>query len=184
METHADAVEAVGKQLMAVGRDHHGGLRAGGGGLGVHERAAVRRAVQLAFEGAEEEAVGGFAELRAEQRIVRCRAYRFEQGCQATRRFTALLGDGQVAFGDELHFDQQELPGLGGLALVQRVLGQFEPAAGLQLAHAALAVHAAGLGLVLFDLHAAEPVAALLFLPVVLALVFVTFQGRQGGGDL
>jgi len=78
--------------------------------------------VQLAFEGAEEEAVGGFAQLRAEQRVVRCRAYRFEQRCQAAGRTTVLLGHGQVALGEELHLDQHELPGLGGLAFVHLLL--------------------------------------------------------------
>ena len=66
METHADVVEIVGEQFMAAGRDHHGGLRARRRRLGVLEWAAVRRAVQLAFEMAGEEAVGRFAQGRAE----------------------------------------------------------------------------------------------------------------------
>ncbi len=133
---------------------------------------------------AGEEAVGCFAQGRAEYRIVRRRTHGLEQRCQTAGGITALLGHGQVAFGKELHLDQQELPGLDGLALVQRVLGQLEPAAGLQLAYPGLAVHAAGPGFVLLDLHAAEPVAALLFLPVVLALVFVTLQRGRGRGGL
>jgi len=134
--------------------------------------------MQLAFEGTEEEAVGGFAQLRAEQRIVRCRAYRFEQRCQAAGRIAALLGHGQVAYGEELHLDQHELPGLGGLAFVQRVLGQLEPASGLQLAHTALAVHAAGLGFTLLDLHAAQPVAALLLAYFISGSYFRLYTSR------
>ncbi len=45
VEAYADAVEAVGEQFMAARRDHHGGLRARAGGLGVLEGAAVRRTV-------------------------------------------------------------------------------------------------------------------------------------------
>ncbi|RMV92135.1 hypothetical protein ALP01_200090 [Pseudomonas caricapapayae] len=104
------------------------------------------------------------------------RAHRPEQRSQTARHFASLLGQWQVALGEHLDFDQQELTLFGRLALVQRMLGQLEPASGFHLPHTALTLHTTCLGFTLLDLYAAQPLAPVLFLPAVLALILVTLQ--------
>ncbi|RMV77661.1 hypothetical protein ALP05_200163 [Pseudomonas caricapapayae] len=64
------------------------------------------------------------------------------------------------------------------------MLGQFKPAPGFHLPHAALTLHTTSLRLTLLDLYAAQPFAAVLLLPAVLALILVTLQRLRGGSGL
>ncbi len=56
------------------------------------------------------------------------------------------------------------------------MLGQFKPASGFHLPHTTLTLNTTSLRFTLLDLYAAQPFAAVLLLPAVLALILVPLQ--------